>query len=231
MRQIKDSGKREEFATGSRRDTREGKGRFDLLPPFAIADILIDCPNFNSEITNDPGGVAFRHLKDAQNCAFQFLGVHGSIGEFSVSVLVECCIKLLLASENLTNESEGCKGADLIRAPDNEGGFTLPQIGLERLAQHFECGAAKYGDRNWENGQPLSRYFDSGSRHICKALQRMEDEDHVIAAAWNFACLIDTMRRIECGFLPPELDDLPKLGKLLESKLEEEQTTEPKTNS
>jgi hypothetical protein len=28
----KDSGKRREVATGSRRDTREGKGRFDLVP-------------------------------------------------------------------------------------------------------------------------------------------------------------------------------------------------------
>lgn len=28
----KDNGKREEFETGSRRDTREGKPRFDLLP-------------------------------------------------------------------------------------------------------------------------------------------------------------------------------------------------------
>lgn len=30
----KDSGKRQEFDTGARRDTREGKGRFDLLSPF-----------------------------------------------------------------------------------------------------------------------------------------------------------------------------------------------------
>ena len=28
----KDSGQREEFATGSQRDSRDGKGRFDLLP-------------------------------------------------------------------------------------------------------------------------------------------------------------------------------------------------------
>lgn len=34
---IKDSGKREEFTTGSRRDSRAGKGRFDLLPPHGLA--------------------------------------------------------------------------------------------------------------------------------------------------------------------------------------------------
>lgn len=28
----KDSGKRQEYSTGSKRDTREGKGRFDLIP-------------------------------------------------------------------------------------------------------------------------------------------------------------------------------------------------------
>jgi hypothetical protein len=33
---VVDSGKRQEFSTGSRRDTRDGKGRYDLLPPHAI---------------------------------------------------------------------------------------------------------------------------------------------------------------------------------------------------
>lgn len=33
---VKDSGQREEFKTGSRRDMSFGKGRFDLLPFYAI---------------------------------------------------------------------------------------------------------------------------------------------------------------------------------------------------
>lgn len=33
---IKDSGKRQEFPTGAVRDIQEGKGRFDLLPPYTI---------------------------------------------------------------------------------------------------------------------------------------------------------------------------------------------------
>jgi hypothetical protein len=113
---IKDSGKREEFATGSRRDTREGKGRFDLLP--------------------------FR--------------------------------------------------------------------ALTKLAQHFEGGAAKYGDRNWEKGQPLSRYADSAFRHLSKVMLNETDEPHAEAAAWNLMCLIETRERIRAGLLPESLDDLPK---------------------
>lgn len=36
---IKDSGQRENFNTGSVRDCREGKGRFDLLPLFAEEEL------------------------------------------------------------------------------------------------------------------------------------------------------------------------------------------------
>ena len=86
----------------------------------------------------------------------------------------------------------------------------LPARALLRLARHFEGGATKYGDRNWERGQPLSVYADSGLRHLLQALAGRADEDHFIAAAWNLLCLVDTQERIAAGLLPRELDDLPK---------------------
>jgi len=102
---LKDSGKREEFATGSRRDSREGKGRFDLL----------------------------------------FMG--------------------------------------------------MPEA-LRRLAVLLERGAAKYGDRNWEKGQPISRYIDSAVRHLHRAAQGQVDEDHLIQAAWNCLAAVETLHRM-----------------------------------
>ena len=33
---VKDSGERQDFKTGSKRDTRKGKGRYDLLPAYAM---------------------------------------------------------------------------------------------------------------------------------------------------------------------------------------------------
>lgn len=114
--EVKDSGKRQEFATGSVRDTRENKGRYDLLPPYAIS----------------------------------------------------------------------------------------------RLAKHFENGARKYGDRNWEKGQPLSRYMDSALRHLFKALSGQKDEDHLAAAVWNIMALIETEYKCTNGALPESLNDLPK---------------------
>ena len=38
---VMDSGERQEFSTGSVRDTRKGKGRFDLLPPKAIRRLAV----------------------------------------------------------------------------------------------------------------------------------------------------------------------------------------------
>jgi hypothetical protein len=35
-RKLQDSGSRQEFSTGARRDIQENKGRYDLLPPAAI---------------------------------------------------------------------------------------------------------------------------------------------------------------------------------------------------
>lgn len=113
---IKDSGQRQEFSTGSRRDLQDGKGRFDLMPVLAL---------------------------------FQ-------------------------------------------------------------VAKHFEAGSKKYGDRNWEKGQPLARYMDSALRHALKHLLGLRDEPHLVAACWNLLCLLQTDILIKAGKLPKELDNLPE---------------------
>lgn len=113
---VKDSGQRQDFTTGSVRDTRDGKGRYDLLSPLA----------------------------------------------------------------------------------------------LRRLVTHLENGAKKYGDRNWEKGQPQSRYLDSALRHLFRYLEGLRDEDHLAAAAWNVQAMIHNEEAIERGLLPAELNDMPK---------------------
>ena len=86
----------------------------------------------------------------------------------------------------------------------------LPPRALKRLAKHFENGAKKYGDRNWEKGMPLSRYIDSALRHLFAIQEGNQDEDHKAAVCWNILCLIELEERIELGLLPKELNDLPK---------------------
>jgi len=88
----------------------------------------------------------------------------------------------------------------------------IPGYPMYRLARHFENGAAKYGDRNWEKGQDLSRYLDSASRHLQKLIAGATDEDHPAAVIWNIMAFMETQERIRQGKLPAELDNLPEGG-------------------
>lgn len=91
-----------------------------------------------------------------------------------------------------------------------KGRFDLmPPATLTALAIHFQLGAEKYAARNWEKGIPIHEYIDSGIRHALQFLQGLDDENHLIAAIWNFVCAYETILRIQEGSLPPELYDLP----------------------
>ena len=76
----------------------------------------------------------------------------------------------------------------------------LPKLMLD-VAKHFENGALKYGERNWEKGIPISRYIDSALRHLMKDLAGETDEDHAAAFVWNCMCAAWTMEHL------PAMDD------------------------
>lgn len=79
----------------------------------------------------------------------------------------------------------------------------LPPAALLRVAKHFEAGAVKYGDRNWELGIPMHSFVDSGIRHLLKYMDGWTDEDHLCAAAWNILCALETEEK------RPEMQDIP----------------------
>lgn len=93
-----------------------------------------------------------------------------------------------------------------IREPSTgKGRYDLVSpFAMRRLAQHYENGAQKYADRNWEKGMPFSRYVDSAKRHLDKYIMGMTDEDHLAAASWNIFAI---MHHQELG--QTELDDMP----------------------
>jgi len=75
---------------------------------------------------------------------------------------------------------------------------------IKRLAIHFERGANKYADRNWEKGMPFSRYLNSAERHLEQLKMGCEDEDHLIACIWNLAAIVHHQELDELQW-----DDLP----------------------
>lgn len=85
----------------------------------------------------------------------------------------------------------------------------LPAYAIIEIAKHFEAGALKYNPNNWRRGMPLSRFIDSGLRHIFKYMAGEKDENHLVAGAWNLVCALETRELIKQGKLPKEFDDLP----------------------
>lgn len=73
---------------------------------------------------------------------------------------------------------------------------SLPEIFLE-VSKHFEEGAKKYGENNWQKGLPVNCYIDSAVRHFFKWLRGDDDEHHDRAFVWNIICCIWTINHIE----------------------------------
>lgn len=69
------------------------------------------------------------------------------------------------------------------------------------VSKHFEAGAKKYGEHNWQKGIPTHCYIDSATRHYLKHLRGDDDEPHDRAFVWNLMCCIWTCENM------PELND------------------------
>lgn len=75
---------------------------------------------------------------------------------------------------------------------------------LLEVSKHFEEGAKKYGEWNWQKGIPTHCYIDSAVRHYLKYLRGDTDEPHDRAFVWNILCCIWTCIH------KPELNDYRK---------------------
>jgi hypothetical protein len=72
---------------------------------------------------------------------------------------------------------------------------------LLEVSKHFEDGAKKYGENNWQKGIPVRCYIDSAVRHYLKYQRGDKDEPHDRAFCWNILCCIWTCMH------KPELND------------------------
>lgn len=90
--------------------------------------------------------------------------------------------------------------------PDGKGRMDLlPWAAIIEVSKHCEAGAQKYGEHNVDNGIPTSSLCDSAARHLAKYLDGQNDENHLLAAAWNILWAIQmTIKR-------PDMVDTPFL--------------------
>ena len=75
---------------------------------------------------------------------------------------------------------------------------------LLEVSIHFEEGAKKYGEHNWQKGIPTHCHIDSAVRHYLKFMRGDKDEPHDRAFMWRLLCCIWTCIH------KPELNDYIK---------------------
>lgn len=180
MAELKDSGARREFASGAVRDIAEGKGRCDLL----ALDIV---------------GKLFRHYTMCspdpdidQNFGYAVETILNNIDEF---------IRKGQSSEPIY---------DAICAFIKISDFKSLPGAIMAVSKHYEDGAKKYAERNWEKGISCHCYIDSGVRHLLKWLDGWNDEPHDRAFIWNMLSLLWTVKH------KPECNDLPYVNNIKE---------------
>ena len=79
----------------------------------------------------------------------------------------------------------------------------LPWAAILEVSKHCENGAKKYGKHNVDRGIPTHSLLDSAMRHAAKYLDGQDDEDHLLAAAWNL------LSAVEMRCKNPECIDTP----------------------
>ena len=96
-----------------------------------------------------------------------------------------------------------------VRSSDADGVayHLISPVGMRRLAETCREGAVKYGDYNWEKGQPVGEVMNHAIRHCYLYLDSDRSEDHLAHAAWGLFAAMHMEERV-----PEMLDGLRDAG-------------------
>ena len=119
-----------------------------------------------------------------------------------LDVVAECMSDPILGYIGNFQENGECCHLELtLYTFCNQSDFENMPTMLIEVSKHFENGAEKYGENNWQKGLPVKCYINSAVRHYLKWLWGDNDEPHDRAFCWNIMCAIWTCKH------KPELNE------------------------
>jgi hypothetical protein len=189
MAKVFDSGKRDVYETGAKRDTNEGKSRPSLLDWEFITEVegvLLDIPNMKESIRHNRKRTINAELGYIQQMLNPNHPGHSVLEFLEPSIRRDALKTSLSFVAALVIYEELCK----------------PEAAWWRLGEHMALGAAKYDDDNWRKGFPLGRTMDSLTRHWLQYTARADDptdrtspaeEDHFAAVLFNLQLMWHTI--------------------------------------
>ena len=207
MSDIKVTGTSMTYGDGAIRNTKEGKGRFDLIPPEPM-DII---DKRFGEICSVKD---FEYLNDEMDIYRRAMRIHKSFGILPQECdnIADVIISIIAYSHNRTS------GVYFDTHAFFDEFMKSFMSTMKELAVHFENGAKIYGEHNCEKGIPKWSFIDSGLRHLTQFLNGEDDENHYISAIWNFWMLLWTVLKEKSEAQSNELfdklkDSIKKLDK------------------
>jgi len=200
---VMDSGKRQSFDTGSKRDTDDGKG----TPHLIAGEPFVKVREY-FKLTGTVYIDTFVSDKKALS-----LAIEDHLWKYTQ--LVEN------REDNIKEIYEAFELTCYLIALDEGQPYNHYYCAYNRVARHYQNGAIKYDVNNWRLGQPVSRYFDSANRHLWKLQAGLVDEDHHAALLWNLIAIIQTKIDVDRGILPVKLNNYPfTLAEVFKTKAE-----------
>jgi hypothetical protein len=142
--QIKDSGERSEFDTGAVRDVQTGKGRYDLLPPFAMHDLARHyqkgCEKYGDR--NWEKGIPIsRYVDSARRHLNEFV-----MGLTDEAHLIAACWNLMCAYDTLRRIEHGLLPESLDNLPYPLKAKNFNQN--DRVVTHWDLRPIPFRDRS-----------------------------------------------------------------------------------
>lgn len=164
---------------GSKRFAKTGKGAFHLIPAEVMSNLVEH---------------ALQYLYAGDNGINGDLTMYQNLLKFAYSGNYESAISMMVRIQYYRdqyytgietkpfNELIDPESKDYIKPEKMINAFLEMTV---TLAKHYQNGAEIYGDNNW-CGLSLWTFRDSGLRHMTQWLSGQTDENHYIAAIWNF---------------------------------------------
>lgn len=163
-KEIKVDGTPKTYGNGATRHTKEGKGRFDLIPHEVFAPLFERVMKLD---TTDPYMV---------ECT-----PHSIITDIANDRPLDAIIKITIY--HYYRDASVLEAIDNNISPESFVHCCWPMF--KDLAVHFQKGAEIYGERNCQKGIPAWSFKDSAMRHATQYFNHEEDEPHLISAIWN----------------------------------------------
>ena len=196
---VKVDGEPDSFDSGAKRNTKTGKGRYDLIP-----EEIWDVMNRAISRASQPA-VYYPHAVDEDlynlqpgflySCKSSLL-LLAYVNPSRESIL-DLIVNLIIDSSLWVTDDD--TGVELIHEMTLDDFVKELNLVLGELAKHYETGAEIYGVDNWKHGIPIMGsekggcFLDSMRRHLKQYINEEDDEPHMISCIWNALGILWTL--------------------------------------